>query len=66
MFAANNTVVAGVDGSLFADLSVFESETKTTTFSLGKLTRDIAALAKISRRNASVGALFGGFVAIEA
>ncbi len=66
MFAKNTAVVAGLDGSLFSDFSIFEASTSKTTFSFGKLSRDIAALTKLSNRSASAKVLLGAYIASEA
>lgn len=61
-FLSPESIIAGVDGSLF-ELSN-EAGSKRLTF--GKLVKDIAAIARISRRNASVGGLFAAHLSIEA
>jgi len=66
MFTNKPSVVAGLDGSFFSDFSVFEVEAAKTTFSFGKLGRDIAALTKLSNRPASAKVLLGAYMASEA
>ena len=50
-----------LDGSLIEDLSFEKSASSKKV--LGKLVKDIAAIARISRRNASVGAPFAAHFA---
>lgn len=50
-----------LDGSLIEDLSFEKSATSKNVF--GKLARDIAAIARLSHRNASVGAPFAAHYA---
>jgi hypothetical protein len=50
-----------LDGSLIEDLNI----EKPSTSGFGKIVKDVAAVARLSRRNASVGAMFTPNLALE-